>query len=81
MRRVCHGAARPFPGVRTCVAARLAMPRKQRFKPSRKPPVATSPQVDDDRQEINPDDVESGTPLPPREQGVAAEDPVGERSR
>jgi hypothetical protein len=56
------------------------MPRKQRFKPSRKPPVATAPQVDD-RNEIHPDDVESGTTAPPREQGVAAEDPAGGRSR
>jgi len=68
------------PGVRTCVAAGRGMPRKQRFKPSRKPPVATSPQVDD-RQEINPDDVESGTPETPREQGVTNEDPARERSR
>jgi len=56
------------------------MPRKQRFKPSRKPPVAATPQMDD-RQEIHPDDVESGTSAPPRDQGVSAEDPAGERSR
>jgi hypothetical protein len=56
------------------------MPRKQRFKPSRKPPVATSPQVDD-RQEISPDDVDAGTPDSPRQQGVSNEDPAGGRSR
>lgn len=56
------------------------MPRKQRFKPSRKPKVESSPQVDD-RQEIHPDDVGSRTSASPAEQGVTSEDPVEERSR
>ncbi len=56
------------------------MPRKQRFKPSRKPKVDTAPQVDD-RQEIHPDDVESGSKAPPHQQGVSSQDPVEERSR
>jgi len=58
----------------------MAMPRKQRFKPSRKPKVDVAPQVDD-RQEIHPDDVESGSKAPPHQQGVSSQDPVEERSR
>ena len=56
------------------------MPRKQRFKPSRKPKVDVAPQVDD-RQEIHPDEVETGSKAPPHQQGVSSQDPVEERSR
>ena len=56
------------------------MPRKQRFKPSRKPKVDVAPQVDD-RQEIHPEDVETPTNAQPHQQGVSSQDPVEERSR
>jgi hypothetical protein len=56
------------------------MPRKQRFKPSRKPKVDVAPQVDD-RQEIHPEDVEAPTNAQPHQQGVSSQDPVEERSR
>jgi hypothetical protein len=46
------------------------MPRKQRFKPSRKPqavqPSVATPQVDD-RNEVHPDDVEIEHEAPARE--------------
>jgi hypothetical protein len=56
------------------------MPRKQRFKPSRKPPIVTSPQVDD-RQEIHPEDVHSGTTGPTRDPGARTDDLPDDRSR
>jgi len=53
------------------------MPRKQRFKPSRKPQVpSASPQVDD-RQEIPPQEAAS----PGRDTIGIGETPESERSR
>ena len=44
-----------------------AMPRKQRFKPSRKPaPPAVPTTTNDDRKEIHPDDVDIETDIPAR---------------
>lgn len=55
-------------GGRTRVAKSPAMPRKQRFKPSRKQPSQQQqqPQVGKEQQEIHPDDVDVETEIPAR---------------
>ncbi len=58
------------------------MPRKQRFKPSRKPKPPVQPQTSgDDRREVHPDDVEVETEAParggPSSEGVTVENEGG----
>jgi hypothetical protein len=50
------------PGARTCVARPHAMPRKQRFKPSRKPSTQPNPAMDHggEHREAPPEDIEVG---------------------
>jgi len=53
-------------GARMAVAVTRVMPRKQRFKPSRKPSSTTSNGQEEPRPEVHRDDVEIETDRPSR---------------